>query len=71
MAKMSGKGPMPKGGFMTSAKGMMSFKDNPVSAPSENKPRCGPGSNSDQMKADKLLQRAQKEVDSLRGKSGM
>lgn len=69
MAKMKGK--MPKGGFMTSPVGMCSFSKNPVSAPSENKPRCGPGMNSDQMKADRLLQQAQSKVDSLRGKSGM
>lgn len=56
------------GGFMTSAKGLCSYRDNPVAPPRENKPMCGPGMNADQQKANRLLQRAQREVDSLRGK---
>lgn len=68
---MMGKGAMPKGGFMTSPVGMCSYKSNPVSAAARTKAECGPGMNSDQRKANMLLQRAQKEVDSLRGKSGM
>ena len=67
---MSGKG-MGGGKFMDNAKGMCSYKDNPMSPANENKPRCGPGMNSDQNKADRLLQQAQSKVDSLRGKSGM
>lgn len=67
---MSGKGGG-GGKFMDNAKGMCSYKDNPMSPANENKPMCGPGMNSDQAKANSLLQRAQKEVDSLRGKSGM
>jgi len=59
------------GGFMTSAKGMDSYSKNPVSAPRMNKAMVGPGMNPDQQKANKLLQRAQREVDSLRGKGVM
>jgi hypothetical protein len=34
-------------------------------------PECGPGMNADQRKANMLLKKAQKQEDSLRGKSGM
>ncbi len=37
----------------------------------ETAPMCGPGGNADQQKANKLLQKAQKQQDSLRGMSGM
>lgn len=66
-----GKGSMPKGKFMNSGSGMCSYKDNPMSAASRVKPECGPGMNADQRKANKLLQKAQVQQDSLRGMSGM
>lgn len=56
---------------MTSGKGMYSTTDNPMAQPSRTSPKCGPGSNKDQSKANKLLQKAQSSIDSLRGKSGM
>lgn len=59
------------GKFMDSGKGLCSYKDGTMSNASRVKPECGPGMNADQRKANGLLQRAQKEVDSLRGKSGM
>ena len=65
-----GKGNAP-GPFMNSGKGMCSTKDNPMGAASRIKPECGPGMNADQRKANKLLQKAQKQQDSLRGLSGM
>lgn len=71
MAKKSmGKG---SGGtpFMNNGKGMCSYKDNPMPKAREVKPECGPGMNKDQAKANKLLQKAQVQQDSLRGLSGM
>ena len=65
------KGNMPKGKFMDNGSGMCSYKKNPMSAASRVKPECGPGMNADQAKANRLLQKAQKEKDSLRGMSGM
>ena len=65
-----GKGSAP-GKKMNSAKGMCSYDKNPLPQPSKVAPMCGPGMNADQKKANKLLQKAQKSVDSLRGKSGM
>jgi hypothetical protein len=59
------------GPFMNSPKGLCSYKDNPMKAPARVKPECGPGMNADQKKANKLLQKAHAEKDSLRGKSGM
>ena len=59
------------GKFMDSGKGMCSYKDNPMSAASRVKPECGPGMNADQRKANKMLQKTQKQQDSLRGMSGM
>lgn len=59
------------GKFMDNAKGMCSTKGNPMSAASRVAPMCGPGMNADQTKANKLLQQAHKQKDSLRGKSGM
>ena len=58
-------------GSMTSGKGMCSTRDNPMSAASRIAPKCGPGMNKDQSKANKLLQKAHAQQDSLRGKSGM
>lgn len=65
------KGSMPKGKMMDSGSGMCSYKDNPMSAARQVKPECGPGMNADQRKANMLLQKAQKQQDSLRGMSGM
>lgn len=59
------------GKFMDNARGMCSYKDNPMKKAREVKPECGPGMNADQKKANKLLQKAQKQQDSLRGLSGM
>jgi len=56
---------------MTKVKGLYSSKDNPMAQPSRTSPKCGPGSNSDQAKADRLMQKAHAEKESLRGKSGM
>lgn len=58
-------------GSMTSGKGMCSYKSNPLKAASRVAPMCGPGSNPDMQKANKMLQKAQKQQDSLRGMSGM
>ncbi|HEY5235261.1 MAG TPA: hypothetical protein VIJ14_03700 [Rhabdochlamydiaceae bacterium] len=58
------------GKFMDNGKGMCSYTDNPMVKPSETKAMCGPGANADQMKANRLLQKAQKDVDSLRGAAG-
>lgn len=59
------------GKFMDNGKGMCSYKDNPMKQAARVKPECGPGMNADQRKANGLLQKAQKQQDSLRGKSGM
>ncbi len=67
MAKSNGGG----GKFMDNANGVCSYKDNPMGSASRVKPECGPGMNADQKKANGLLQKAQKQQDSLRGKSGM
>ena len=65
------KGKMSGGSFMNNGKGMCSYKDNPMKAASRVKSMCGPGMNPMQAKANKLLQKAYAENDSLRGKSGM
>lgn len=65
------KGSSGGGKFMDNGKGMCSTKDNPMGAASRVSSMCGPGMNSDQAKANKLLQQAKKEKESLRGKSGM
>ena len=62
---------MPKGKGYASPKGMYSSKKNPMPQPKKVSTMMGPGSNADQMKANKLLQQAQKKEDSLRGKMGM
>lgn len=59
------------GKFMDSGKGMCSYSSNPMKAASRVAPECGPGMNPDQKKANSLLQKAQKQVDSNRGMSGM
>lgn len=56
---------------MNSPKGIYSSKSNPMAQPKRTSVAIGPGSNSDQSKANRLLQKAQKSEDSLRGKSGM
>lgn len=56
---------------MNSPKGMYSSKGNPVAAPKKTMPGIGPSSNSDAVKANKLLMQAQSQEDSLRGKSGL
>lgn len=70
MAKESGKG-SGGGKFMDNGRGMCAFKDNPMSAASRTAPKCGPGMNSDQQRANRLLQEVLVERESLRGKSGM
>ena len=60
-----------KKGLLQSGSGMCSYKKNPMSSASRVKPECGPGMNADQALANKLLQKAQKQQDSLRGMSGM
>lgn len=60
-----------KGPMMNNGKGMYSYPDNPLQPAKRVAPMCGPGSNPDMMKANKLLQKTQRECDSLRGKSGM
>ena len=65
MASVKGKGSMDSG------KGLCSYSKNPMSAASRVAPECGPGSNPDMAKANGLLQKAQRQVDSQRGQSGM
>jgi hypothetical protein len=67
MAKGSSSG----GKFMDNGKGMCSYKDNPMKAARQTSSMCGPGMNADQTKANRLMQKAHKEKESLRGKSGM
>lgn len=69
MAKSKGNGG--GGAFMNNGVGVCSYKDNPMKKASQVAPMCGPGMNADQNKANKLLQKAQKQQDSLRGMSGM
>lgn len=62
------------GAFMNNGRGVCSYKDpSPMSKPSQVSPKCGPGmggyQNADQSKANKLLMKAQKQQDSLRGKA--
>ena len=65
------KGSNGGGAFMNNGKGMCSYKDNPMKPARETSHMCGPGMNSDQAHANRLLQKAIKEKESLRGKSGM
>lgn len=62
---------MKMGKSMDSGKGMYSYSKNPMKAAKRVGPQCGPGMNADQRKANMLLQKAQKQVDSQRGQSGM
>jgi hypothetical protein len=55
---------------MTSPVGVYSYKSNPMAQPSRTSRAIGPSSNADAMKANRLLQKAHAEKDSLRGKSG-
>lgn len=66
--KSSGAG---KKGMLQSGSGLCSYKNNPMTAATRVKAECGPGMNADQKKANGLLQKAQKQQDSLRGVSGM
>lgn len=59
------------GKFMDNARGVCSYKNNPMPKAREVSSMCGPGMNADQRKANGLLQKAYKEKDSLRGMSGM
>jgi hypothetical protein len=59
------------GKMMDSGTGLCSYKENPMSKAKQVAPMCGPGANPDMQKANKLLQKAHAEEDSLRGKSGM
>ena len=56
---------------MTKVTGLYSYKSNPVPQPSRTSSKIGPSSNPDAMKANKLMQKAHAEKESLRGKSGM
>jgi hypothetical protein len=59
------------GKFMNSGIGLCSYDSNPMPMANQVSPKCGPGGNADQQKANRLLQKAHAEKDSLRGKSGM
>lgn len=56
---------------MNSPVGMYSYKNNPMKAARNVPSQFGPGGNADQMKANKLLQKAHAQNESLRGKAGM
>ncbi len=78
MAKEKGmmmKGREGGGPFMNNGKGMCSYKTNPMSAASRVSRECGPAlgspQNGDQAKANKMLQKAHKEWDSMRGMNGI
>ena len=66
-----GKGGESGGKMMDNGKGLYSYKSNPMKAANRVAPECGPGMNPDQKKANRLLQEAQRKVDSNRGMSGM
>ena len=61
---------MSKNKSMTSPKGVYSSSSNPMKPASSVKPMCGPGMNSNQKKANSMLQ-AQQMKEASRGKSGM
>jgi len=71
MAYDKAKGGDAGGKFMDNGRGVCSYKDGTMSKAARVEPECGPGSNADQSKANRLLKSAQKKVDSLRGESGM
>lgn len=56
---------------MTSVTGLYSSKSNPVPQPKRTSSKIGPSSNPDAQKADRLMQKAHTQQESLRGKSGM
>lgn len=58
------------GANVTNVKGLYSYSDGTASNAARVEPMCGPGSNSDMSKSNKLLKQSQSKVDSLRGKSG-
>lgn len=68
---MAVKGNGGGGAFMNNGKGVCSYKNNPMPKARQVAPECGPGTNADQAKANRLLKKAQVQQDSLRGKSGM
>ena len=59
------------GKMMDNGVGLCSYKKNPMKMAAQVAPMCGPGGNPDQQKANRLLQAAHKEEDSLRGEMGM
>jgi len=65
------KGKPSESGSMNTGVGLCSYKSNPLKAASQVAPMCGPGGNPDQQRANRLLQKAHKDWDSLRGESGM
>lgn len=62
--------PKMKGYGNSSAKGLYSYKDNPIGKAKAVSPMVGPSANKDAQKANKLLQKAQMQEDSLRGSAG-
>lgn len=58
-------------GSMNSVKGMCSYGKNPMKAPRQVPKGIGMGGNADKNKANKLMAKAYKEEDSMRGKMGM
>jgi len=60
-----------KGKSMDTPIGMCSTPSNPLPSASRVSSECGPGSNPDQQKANKMLQKTHSMDESLRGKSGM
>lgn len=56
-----------KDGSMSGVRGMCSYDKNPLPQPKKVSSSFGPGKNPDQMKANKLLQQAHKQDESLRG----
>ena len=56
---------------MNSPKGLFSYSKNPMPKARQVPSQYGPGSNPDQQKANKLLQKAHAKHESLRGKAGM
>ena len=58
-------------GMLNTPVGVFSHKDNPMRPARQVPSQFGPGSNPDQAKANRLLQQAHSQNESLRGKSGM
>lgn len=59
------------GKFMNSSRGLCSYSKNPLPEAKRVSPECGPGGNSDQVRANKLLKQNHMKNESLRGKMGM